>query len=375
MRAAICVTFAIVAVSATAHAYPQFQLSKDQTCSDCHLSPGGGGLLSENGLNVAQAMSVVGEDPGPFYGKITPPSWLAFGGDILGAAGYDYIGPGNPDNSAVLFPMQAELYAAATVQNFSLHVTAGARDPNYDNSDTLFASREHWLQWQQNAGDPDGLFIRVGRFEPVFGLRLAEHVDYNQRYGGEELYGEAYGAAIEYISQRFEVHATGFVHDPWQGTTELGDGGTVYAELRLQPTTSIGIEGKFDKTTDDRKLYGGITAKQYFATPGILLQLESELIHQNVIADDHYNGYDDQFVAYVLGSYFLPKGFMIDLGFGDYDPNVSLRNLSQEVFDLNIHWFATSHIELALDSRLQSYEFGGGGETNGYSLLLLHYRI
>jgi hypothetical protein len=374
MRATIIV-IALAVLSATASAYPQFQLSKDQTCSDCHLSPGGGGLLSENGLNVAQSMSVLGEDPGPFYGKINPPSWLAFGGDILGAAGYDYIGKNNPDNSPVLFPMQAELYAAATVQSFSLHVTAGARDPQYDDNSTLFASREHWLQWQQNAGQPDGLFIRVGRFEPVFGLRLAEHVDYNQRYGGEELYGEAYCAAIEYIDPRFEVHATSFLHDPWQGTTELGDGATLYAEWRIRSTTSVGVEGKYDKTTDDRKLYGGITAKQYFATPGILIQLEGQVIHQNVIADDHYAGYDDQFIIYALGSYFLPHGFMIDLGAGDYNPYIQTRVLAQEVFDLNIHWFATSHIELALDSRLQTGAGAGEGDANGYSLLLLHYRI
>ena len=376
MRAVILAIAALVAATTVAHAYPQFQLSKDQSCSDCHLSPGGGGLLSENGLNVAQSMSVLGEDPGPFYGKITPPSWLAFGGDILGAAGYDYIGQGNPDNSAVLFPMQAELYAAATVQQFSLHVTAGARDPQFDDTDkTLFASREHWLQWQQNAGDPDGLFVRVGRYEPVFGLRLAEHVDYNQRYGGEELYGEAYAAAVEYIQPKYEAHLTGFVHDPWQGTTELGDGATFYGEVRPIESTSIGIEAKYDKTTDDRKLYAGLTAKHYFATPGLLIQGEGQLIHQNILVAGHDDGFDDQTVFYLLASYFLPKGFMIDLGGGDYNPNVSIRNLSQQVFDLNIHWFATSHVELALDSRVQFYDFGGGGQSNGYSLLLLHYRI
>jgi hypothetical protein len=372
MRAVMLALAALVAATTVAHAYPQFQLSKDQTCSDCHLSPAGGGLLSENGLNVAQGMSVLGEDPGPFYGKINPPSWLAFGGDILGAAGYDYIGRGNPDNSAVLFPMQAELYAAAKVQSFSLHVTAGARDPRFDDtSSTLFASREHWLQWQQDASSPDGLFVRAGRFEPVFGLRLAEHVDYNQQYGGEELYGEAYGVAIEYIQPKYEVHATGFVHDPWQGTTELGNGATFYAEVRPIESTAIGIEGKLDKTTDDRKLYGGLVAKHYFATPGLLIQGEGEVIHQNILV----GGYDDQIVFYVLASYFLPKGFMIDLGGGDYNPSVSIRNLSQQVFDLNIHWFATSHVELALDSRVQLENFAGDGPTNGYSLLLLHYRI
>jgi hypothetical protein len=365
----LILVIAIVGAARVASAYPQFQLSKDQTCSDCHLSPAGGGLLSENGLNAAQAMSVLGDDPGVFYGKATPPSWLAIGGDLRGASGYY----GGPNKGFTNFPMQAELYAAVTIDHFSLHVTAGLRDPQYENTDaTLFASREHWLQWQQNLGDPDGLFVRVGRFMPVFGLRFVEHPDWTRRDGGTPLYGEAYGAAVEYIDPKWEVHATGFIHDPiFPDSIERGNGATLYAETRITPTTSVGIEGKLDITPDDKKDYGGVTAKHWFSTPGILLQFEGQVIHQKI----DLGGHDDQLVGYVVGSYFLPKGFMIDLGFGDYDPNVSLRNLSQEVFDLNIHWFATSHIELALDSRLQSYEFGGGGETNGYSLLLLHYRI
>lgn len=369
MRIALVAVAVLLAVPSTARAYPQFQLGKDQTCSDCHLSQSGG-LLSENGLNVAQSISLVGDDPGPFYGKVTPPSWLAFGGDILGAAGYDYIGPKNPDNSSVVFPMQAELYGAATIKQFSLHVTAGARDPEYGDNNTVFASREHWLQWQESPNDPNGLSVRVGRFEPVFGLRLAEHVDFNQRYGGEELYGEAYGVAVEYIDQRYELHATGFVHDPLQDSTELGDGAALYAELRLAETSSIGVESKYDRTPDDRKLYGGVTAKHYFAA-GVLIQGEGELIHQNVAG----GGHDDQIVGYVLASTYLPYGLMVDLGAGEYVPDARVRDLSQQVVDLNIHWFATSHVELALDSRFQTGSFGGSTPPNGYSLLLVHYRI
>ena len=44
------VAAALTLVGGTAHAYPQFQMSRDQTCTGCHLSPSGGGLLNENGL-------------------------------------------------------------------------------------------------------------------------------------------------------------------------------------------------------------------------------------------------------------------------------------------------------------------------------------
>ena len=78
----------VLAAAATAHAYPQFELSRDQTCSGCHLSPSGGGLLNENGLNVAESMSTFGTNPAFLNGAVTTPDWLTVGGDFRGATGY-----------------------------------------------------------------------------------------------------------------------------------------------------------------------------------------------------------------------------------------------------------------------------------------------
>jgi hypothetical protein len=260
-----------------------------------------------------------------------------------------------------------------TVKSVSLHVTAGLQDPKYDDeADTIIGSREHWLQWQQKPGEPNGLFVRAGRFMPVFGLRFVEHPDFDRRFGGTPLYGEAYGVAIEYIDPRFEVHATGFVHDPfYPDSIERGDGGTLYAEARIAKTTSVGLEGKVDITPDDHKEYGGVIAKHYFDTPGLLIQGEAQLIHQKV----DLGGTDKQAVGYVLASYFLGSGFMFDVGLGAYLPDLHVRYLDQEAVDVNLHWFATSHIELILTNRFETLEFGAGGPSAGYSLLQVHYRL
>jgi hypothetical protein len=362
----------VIALARVAHAYPQFQLVKDQTCSSCHLSPAGDGLLSENGMSTAEAMSQFGTSPEFFYNKLPLPSWLVLGGDFRGAGGFDDTGR---NKHLVVFPMQAELYAAATYQAFSLHVTAGLRDPQYQavNSyapKTLFASREHWLQWQQNPGQADGLFVRVGRFMPVFGLRFAEHPDYDRRYGGTPLYGETYAAAVEYIDPKFEVHATGFIKDPiFPDSIERGNGGTVYAEARLTESTLVGVESKLDVTPDDRKIYGGVTGKQ-LVTKEILVEGEVEIVHQKLDA----GGVDNQLVATVVGSYFLGP-FLFDLGINVYHENLHYILLDQEALDLNVHWFATSHIELLLTNRFQSLAVGADGPASGYSLLQLHYRL
>ena len=48
---------ALVALAGRADAYPQFQLNRDRTCANCHMSPSGGGLLNEYGLMQAELIS------------------------------------------------------------------------------------------------------------------------------------------------------------------------------------------------------------------------------------------------------------------------------------------------------------------------------
>lgn len=380
------VLIVICALVGVAHAYPQFQLIKDQTCSSCHLSPAGGGLLSENGYAVAEAVSQFGTAPEFMYKKVPLPDWLQLGGDFRAAGGYDAAGK---NQEAVVFPMQAEIYAAATYKAFSLHVTAGLRDPEWASTSdsgarnfnsagfvpaTLFASREHYVQWQSDEGASTGLFVRAGRFMPVFGLRFVEHPYFDRRYGGVPLYGETYAAAVEYIQPGYEVHATGFTTDPLTNAVELGNGAALYAEARLGDKTALGIEGKLDVTPDDTLTYGGVTAK-HVVTSDLLVQGELELIHDKI---HHDGGHANQLVATVVGSYFIGP-VMADLGINIFHEDLSTPLLDLEAFDLNIHWFGTSHIELILANRFQTYAFGANA-TEGmpavfYSLLMAHYRL
>lgn len=364
----LVIALVVLAAIRTARAYPQFQLVKDQTCTSCHLSPAGGGLLSENGLEQAESISQWGTAPEFLNKAFTPPKWLALGGDFRGAGGFFAA---NGGREPVYFPMQAELYAAATVDAFSVHVTAGLRDPQYQNeARTLFASREHWLQWQQKPGETTGAFVRVGRFMPVFGLRFAEHPIYERRYGGSPLYGETYAAALEYIGEAWEVHATGFIKDPIQtDAIERGNGAALYAETRIAEKTALGVEGKVDVTPDDRHLYGGVTSKQLLSKD-FLVEGELMYIHQHVDAGGNQN----QLLANVIGSYFVGP-FMVDLALGVFHSNLTIALQDREVADLNIHWFATSHVELLLTNRFEMLALGADGLTSGFSLVQLHYRL
>ena len=381
MRAFIIV-IAALAWTGRADAYPQFQLVKDQTCWGCHISPSGGGLLNENGLNTAEAISQFGTAPEFFYGKISTPGWLQLGGDLRGMAGYIQT----PEKSLIAFPMQAEIYANARFGDFTVHVNGGLRPGETDTPAgptnqkipyTYAMSREHYVMWQ-TAADGGELFLRAGRFMPVFGLRLAEHDTYIRRYGGTALFTDTYGASAEFLNEKWEAHVTGFIADPFIDFVGQDSGGAAYAEVRPTPQLALGAEGMITRSPDDKKFRGGVTAKYYIPTfRDILLQGELQFMNQRINGDGAMNqgGAPNQLIGYLLGTIFLTDPIMLDVGFGYYNENIRISHLDRDCVDLNLHWFTTSHIELVLNTRVEFISFGAGGPTGAYAFLQGHYRL
>jgi hypothetical protein len=370
----VSLALAIIA-SPRAEAYPQFQLSHDQTCTSCHLSPAGGGLLNENGYGVASAISQFGTAPEFMYGALRLPSWLQIGGDLRAAAGEDHT----PQNSFAAFPMQADLYVHAAYKGFSIQLEGGARPAQWiTNNGTpsvtgRFWSREHYVMWQSDEDGNDGLYVRVGRFMPVFGLRFVEHVDYTRRFGGVPLYGETYAAAVEYIKPEWEAHLTGFVEDPLIDPVVHGNGAAAYVEARPQKGLAVGVEGMIDVYQGNATSRGGITAKYNLESVGVLLQGEGQFVHQQVSG----SGAPNQIVAYLMATKELPYGLMLDVGVGHYDEDLAIQGLDRDAVDVNLHWFLTSHAELIWTNRIEGIGIGEktGGPTGGWSLLQAHYRL
>ncbi|HTR53525.1 MAG TPA: hypothetical protein VMJ10_22685 [Kofleriaceae bacterium] len=367
----VVIALAVVVAARTAAAYPQFQLSKDQTCMSCHISPSGGGLLNENGQTVAETISTYGTDPAFMYNKVPTPDWLQLGGDLRGAWGYVRT----PQNYLLGIPMQADLYASAVWKNFRIYLTGGYQPTYYDvDGNQKFAppwSREHYVLYSQDPGTNEGLFVRAGRFMPVFGLRFAEHDVFTREYGGTPLYGETYGVAIEYIEPKWEAHVTGFVKDPIVYSIDPSNGAAAYAEYRLTSAASVGAEGMLQVTDSDKRLRGGVTGKYYLTGPQVLLEGEIQFVNQQIDG----GGAPNQLVSDALATWFAHDGVQIDAGLGFYDENIRIQGLGREYADLDVHWYTTSHFEAILYSRFETIAFGAGALSSGYVLLMGHYRL
>lgn len=373
----VVLAVALIVVALTggrADAYPQYQLSYDQTCTGCHLSPAGGNLLNENGLAAAESMSQFGTAPEFFYGKLGTPDWLHLGGDLRGSAGYIQT----PEKVLAAFPMQIELYASAKFDSVTVHLNFGPRPSQFGNrAATSVWAREHYVMWQQKPDEGNGLFVRLGRFMPVFGLRLAEHPTYTRRFGGVPLYGDTYGLHVAYIAPKFEAHATGFIEDPLISPVLHDTGGAVYTEYRVTERFQVGAEAMITRSDDDKKFRYGATAKLHVPEAKLLLQTEFQFYNQviNTTPTNPVGGAPVQIIGNVVGTLSLTDYMQLDLGIGYFNTNIRISELDRECGDINLRYTLTSHLELQLNSRVEMFRFGKGGPTAAYALGQLHYRL
>ena len=366
----------VVASEHTAHAYPQYQFSKGggaQACVECHYAPAGGGLLNDMGTETLGDLSSRGGDARFLNGSVTPPSWLALGGEFRVAGGVTGRGDYGPTIAPALIPMQADLMARAVVGDFSFVATAGLRgSPGGADAFSFLGSSEHYLMWKDSS-KPYGFYVRAGRFMAPYGLRLVEHPAYTQRYTGNDTFAETYGASVGYIQPGYEVHLTGFVHDFLRDPVEHGDGGALYAEKRLTNSFSLGVQGRYAKSTDESRTQGGITAKQWIEGANLMLQGQADLIHQDL--NDGTGASRNQLASYVLASYFAMPGWSYDVGVGYYNEDMHVQHLDREAFDINLHYIPWPHFEFILSTRVETLSFGNGGPTSGYGILQLHYHL
>lgn len=193
------VALLVLAAPSLAHAYPHFQLSSGSAqCSQCHVAPAGGGLLTEWGQAELGETLAGGGDGRFLHGAISLPGWLQLGGDVRVAALANDTG--SPEGAELaVFPMQLDLAMRVVSGAWSASATVGARGrvrtAGSDDASlaSYFISREHYAMWRPEAQGP---YARIGRFAAPYGLRLADHTAYVRRYLGFNLLEETYATAF-----------------------------------------------------------------------------------------------------------------------------------------------------------------------------------
>ena len=372
----------LIAGAGRAHGYPQWQFSTGNTrCSYCHLSPTGGGLLTNDGREDAgEQLSSFGGDGAWLHGLGRMPDWLTLGGDLRGAfVVNDVQDPGGAKVAA--FPMQAELGASiALPHGLSIAARGGLRgqvrkpdalvpEQNYQPiTDSQLISTEHFVMWQPPSSSG---YVKVGRFFAPFGLRLPEHIFYVRRDLGFNLMEESYNVSAGYAAERWELHLTAFAPDELRhmGGTESG-AAALFEHQVAGDAGAIGAQTKLAFGVGVTRWILGALAKHYVADASALWFAEADLI---------YNAFDApgagramQLVGLAGASWFPARGAILSLYAEHEQADLRVRDARWEAGSVQATWFPYAHVERQLLGRLQVPADSAAAKT---LLLQIHYYL
>jgi len=199
----LCVgAFLKVVSGGVAGAEPMFLARQETRCSTCHISPTGGGLLTDYGrLMSRQEISTSdGDKEGFLWGalgdKLGP---LHLGIDIRPAhLQVSYPGGSFGNN----FVMTADVLAAFQANDWTLYGEVGHR-PKLAGGGLY--SYEYWASRKLD----DKWSVRFGRFFPAYGVRFADHTSLNRIDLGFDKYDQVFGVEVSQTSGNHLLQISG----------------------------------------------------------------------------------------------------------------------------------------------------------------------
>ncbi len=260
-------TFAIVALLECAgvlRAEPMYLAKQYVRCSSCHYSSTGGGLLTPYGRSLTQELSTSGKQAAP-----ADPSATAVTGEpgfLWGALG-DRLGPLSlgvdirPSHLHFSYPggssgmnllMNADVLGAYRTGDWTAYGELGRR-PEISGGGIF--SYEYWVARQSSSG----WGVRAGRFMPAYGVKFADHTDFNRSFLGFDKYDQVLGVEISHSTDHHLMQASispgradDLFADSSQGLSRRALMVTGRTQVDLGATTALVASGLYrDKSQGD----------------------------------------------------------------------------------------------------------------------------
>lgn len=165
----------LMALSEQSTAFPDTIRHGYVNCSTCHVSPAGGGLLNAYGRGLSRELlstwSYKGEEQ-PLHGALTIPEKFyerfAIGGDVR------YLSRRQETKTRAVdegFLMQAQLRAGLLFEKIKFIGAVGRIENPRKSQKMVLDTPEYFALWTPR----EEMHVRLGRFQPLYGLRLPEH--------------------------------------------------------------------------------------------------------------------------------------------------------------------------------------------------------
>ncbi len=348
-----------------AAAFPELVRHGYPNCMACHVSPSGGGVLTEYGQALSkELMSTWGfEGEERFLYTIPTTSTLALGGDVRWLNLRDDPPKGNYKERSIW--MQRDFEAAVTVGKFTVDGTLGVEDPKLDGN-LEFISRRHYLLYQA----AEAVTLRAGRFYPNFGIYVPDHSSVIRRGLGWDQGQETYNLEAGYQSDRWNYFATaifGRIDDP---NIKREKGGALTVAYNPSEHSKVGASYYYGETNEVTNHYVGPWAILGFTSKFFLLAQATATRswpYQNKGA--HWGMKD-----YARLDYELFKGFHTLATYEFSQSNLKIGDTRGDILGAGFQWFPRPHFEFLLTYN-KLYRKSLSTEPTERILFLAHYYL
>jgi len=355
---------------ASAFGFPEMVRHHYVNCNACHVSPSGGGLLTEYGRGMAtELLSTWGREGEGFlfHGMFDPVALgkasrhLNIGGDLRTVQTY-------ADNVNVregrFILMQASAEAAVSAGDFSLVGSFGK--VNRRNQIEPEFSKFFLL-----ASIADALQIKAGRFLPAFGIRTANHTLPTRQPLGFGFDSERHGIEAHWSGEKWHssFSATESRLQSAIGDSERSAGFQLerFIADRFRVGTSIWNGASERQKRWIGSLHGilGFTDKFYLLT---------EFAWQSRRVKAAVGDRDTGIFHFGRLGYEVKKGFHLLLLEDFGKPNLSNAASQQHSFGVGVLWYPRPHFEFELNF-YQRKNLARRGGFEDFGILMAHYYL
>jgi hypothetical protein len=368
--------------SARATAYPEFVRHGYFSCTSCHVSPGGGGALTDYGRSFAaeRLTTWVAKVEAPERGEerflhgAAPalPTWLVLGGNFRQI---QTVTESSRSRDGRWIPMQRDVEACLVGGSTWTCATVGVTRPatTTDDGKARYGMRRVSLR----VDVAESLVLRAGRFAPRYGLMIANHTSPVRQGLGLDQDSDEDQLEATWMSELFEIAlARGFGRplelavpdDPSKDVTAH----TLTGALALRETTRVGLSYRRTREADVTTHTAGFFVASELGEPAFLL---AEVDQRAIVRDDAAVGthISRSVMSHARLGYEAHRGvlpyLLHEVAFKDITDGAT----RSDTYGYGVQWYPRPHFELdVLSGHVLSRA------TNTYAsvaYLLIHYHL
>lgn len=361
-----------------AQAFPEMTRFGYFSCTSCHVSPSGGGLLTPYGQSIAEEKISTWSSPSegmPFHGLGSKrnkegtshqpwlPPWLLLGGDLR-MMQIDLQTAERQEGRWIR--MQSDLTLGLVFETTTLVVSGGPRGETHSrrNLSGKISTRFYYIKQ-----DWDDVSVRLGRFFPKFGLGIPQHNTFVRRGLGFDQGHENLNAELTWFSQTHEVTLTKMVGVRKQEGDGSDERGTALNwAYFLNGKHRLGINTLVGKDETKSRDVVGVFGSFALADRWFLLAEEN----RQTIRPQNAAPYDQILFYHRLG-YEALQGLIPSLIIEGTVPQIRDLKTRRETIGLGVQWFPRPHFELDSMIAIQLKHFDYTFSTTAY--VIVHYYL